>query len=78
MLEYFPDPYPDELLYSVWARFSDQVRYPNHREIMQELFGSKSFLTSAAEEGAAENERTCKCDVSCNEGNIRQEQERRA
>lgn len=42
MLEYFPDPYPDELLYSAWARFGDQVRYPNRGDINRELFGSKS------------------------------------
>ncbi len=42
MLEYFPDPYPDELLYSVWARFGDQVHYPNRSDITWELFGSKS------------------------------------
>jgi hypothetical protein len=40
VLEYFPDPYPGELLYSVWARFSDQVRYPNRRDVSQELFGN--------------------------------------
>lgn len=43
MLEYFPDPYPDELLYSVWARFGDQVHYPNRQDIMLELFGSRSY-----------------------------------
>lgn len=42
MLEYFLDPYPDELLYSVWARFSDQVRYPNRGDVSRELFGTKS------------------------------------
>jgi TniQ len=36
----FPDPYPDELLYSLCARYSDRVRYPNHRMVMVELFGS--------------------------------------
>lgn len=39
MIEHFPDPYPDELLYSVWARYSDQVRYPTHQDVLQELFG---------------------------------------
>ncbi len=42
MLEYFLDPYPDELLYSVWARFSEQVRYPNRNDVSQELFGNRS------------------------------------
>jgi hypothetical protein len=40
MLEYLPDPYPDELLYSVWARYSDDVRYAYKREVLQELFGT--------------------------------------
>ena len=43
MLEYCPDPYPGELLYSVWARFSDQVQYPNRRDVLQELFGNSSY-----------------------------------
>ena len=40
MIEYFPDPYPDEILYSVWARYSDYVRYPSKQDVLQELFGS--------------------------------------
>lgn len=43
MLEYFPDPYPDELLYSVWARFSDQVQYSNRSDVLQELFGNNVY-----------------------------------
>src|SRR5260221_14214430 len=39
MIERFPDPYPDELLYSVWARYSDQVRYPTRQDVLKELFG---------------------------------------
>jgi len=42
VLEYFLDPYPDELLYSVWARFSDQMRYANRDDVMLELFGNRS------------------------------------
>ena len=42
VLEYFQDPYPDELLYSVWARFGDQVHYSNRSDITWELFGSTS------------------------------------
>src|SRR5437660_1165267 len=40
MLEYLPDPYPDELLYSMWARYSDNVRYANKMDVFQELFGT--------------------------------------
>lgn len=43
MLEYFLDPHPDELLYSVWARISDQARYANRGDVTLELFGSRSF-----------------------------------
>lgn len=41
MLEFFPDPYPDELLYSVWTRLSDQARYSSRDQVMQELFGKR-------------------------------------
>jgi hypothetical protein len=43
VLEYFPDPNPDELLYSVWARFGDQVQYQNRKDIVLELFGNSSY-----------------------------------
>jgi Tn7-like transposition protein D/TniQ len=39
MLEYFPDPYPGEILYSVWSRFSDDVCYSEKKDVMGELFG---------------------------------------
>ncbi len=42
MLEHFPDPYPDEVLYSVWARYADQVTHPTLRDIHRELFGRSS------------------------------------
>ncbi len=40
MILCFPDPYPDELLYSLWARFSDRVRYFSEKYALRELFGS--------------------------------------
>jgi TniQ len=40
MIEHFSDPYSDELLYSVWARNSDDVRYPTRQDVLQELFGT--------------------------------------
>ena len=43
MLEYFLDLHPDELLYSVWARISDQARYANRGDVALELFGNRSF-----------------------------------
>jgi hypothetical protein len=38
MITCFPDPYPDELLYSIWARFSDRVRYPSEKRVLIDLF----------------------------------------
>ncbi|HEY9795286.1 MAG TPA: TnsD family transposase [Leptolyngbyaceae cyanobacterium] len=40
MIGFFPDPYPDELLYSVCARYSDRVHYRSREVLAQELFGS--------------------------------------
>src|SRR5713101_530955 len=40
MILCFPDPYPDELLYSLWARFSDRVCYRSEKYVLKELFGS--------------------------------------
>lgn len=42
MIGHFPDPWPDEVLYSVCARYSDHVRYSNNEYIFRELFGDKS------------------------------------
>jgi Tn7-like transposition protein D/TniQ len=42
MITCFPDPYPDELLFSVCARFSNMMSFPNKRTAVKELFGSKS------------------------------------
>jgi len=40
MIEHFLDPHPDEILYSVWARYSDQVQFRNKQDVFQELLGS--------------------------------------
>lgn len=39
MIGCFPDPYPDELLYSVCARYSQRMHYPNRLSVLQDLFG---------------------------------------
>jgi Tn7-like transposition protein D/TniQ len=39
MLGHFPTPHPDELLYSVCARYSARVAYPNAKSVMYELYG---------------------------------------
>lgn len=41
MIPFFPEPYPDELLYSVCARYADRVQYSSGHYVLQELFGSK-------------------------------------
>src|SRR6266568_1549322 len=43
MLEHFLDPYPDEILYSVWARYSDQVGYSSWTDVLLELFGTSTL-----------------------------------
>src|SRR5713226_3580764 len=42
MIGFFPDPYPDELLYSACARFGDRSNYRNVATAAKELFGSSA------------------------------------
>lgn len=42
MIGFFPTPYPDELLYSVCARYGEAVGYPSRTSVVAELFGSES------------------------------------
>jgi hypothetical protein len=35
-----PQSYPDELLYSICARYSDRMQYPSSKSASQELLGS--------------------------------------
>lgn len=44
MIGYFPAPYPDELLYSICARFSERVQYPDNKDAVRELFGTANAL----------------------------------
>lgn len=39
MIGYFPTPYPDELFYSVCARFQERARYRTRSSLSQALFG---------------------------------------
>jgi hypothetical protein len=41
MISCFPDPYPDELLYSICARYADRMQYPQKQSLSKELFGNK-------------------------------------
>lgn len=45
MLGHFPTPYPDELFYSICARFSDRMRYPVVDYAVRELFGALTNAT---------------------------------
>ena len=44
MIGFFPTVYPDELLYSLCARYSDRAQYPNKGAARLELFGSKGAV----------------------------------
>ncbi len=44
MIGYFPNPYPDELFYSLCARYSERMQYPGKTAVNQELFGR--FMSS--------------------------------
>jgi hypothetical protein len=46
MIGHFPAPLPDELLYSICARFSDRVKYRNKEAVMTELFGRRGGAAS--------------------------------
>ncbi len=41
LIGHFPDPHPDELFYSVCARFSDHMQYPTVAAVARELFGTE-------------------------------------
>ena len=48
MIATFPDPYPDELLFSVCARYAERMQYPNQHAVLQDLFGNRNKLASVA------------------------------
>jgi hypothetical protein len=43
MIGFFPDPYPDELLYSSCARYAERVKYANKKFAKEEIFGGTGF-----------------------------------
>jgi len=45
VIEHVFDPYPDEILCSIWARHSDHVQYAYKTDIFQELFGKQILPT---------------------------------
>lgn len=46
MIGFFPDPYPDELLYSACARYTHITQYPNKQGAIKELFGRKGLAAT--------------------------------
>lgn len=46
MIGYFPTTYPDELFYSICARFHNFMQYPTVQCTMHELFGNKNIRAS--------------------------------
>lgn len=46
MIAYFPNPYPDELWFSVCARFSDHMRFPTETGVMQALYGERHAVAT--------------------------------
>lgn len=43
MIGWFPDPYPDELFYSVCARYSERMSYKHKNYLYQEIFGKNCY-----------------------------------
>src|SRR2546421_4100473 len=48
MIGAFPDPYPDEIFYSVCARLCERAGYSKHRIAMRDLFGCEAVIASVA------------------------------
>lgn len=48
MLGFFPDPHPDELFYSLCARFSERMQYTTLRQVVEELFGDGQVIATVA------------------------------
>lgn len=44
MITVFPDPYPDELLYSVCARYQERMMWGNQKTTLEDLFGSNTVV----------------------------------
>jgi len=42
VIGWFPSPYPDELLYSICARYGEAVQYPNKHSLNMDLLGKES------------------------------------
>lgn len=47
MIGYFPEPYPDEIFYSICARFNDRMNFNNVAALKRNLFGIEKLGFSA-------------------------------
>lgn len=45
MIGFFPDPYPDELLYSVFARYHQRTKYNSKSATLRDLLGVRGKIT---------------------------------
>src|SRR5436853_7540042 len=48
MLTCFPDPYPDEIFYSICARYSERMRYQSRNTLKRDLFGNSEVIPAIA------------------------------
>ena len=48
MIAFFPDPYPEELLYSVIARYQERVMVIDRKTALLDLFGTSNALAVIA------------------------------
>src|SRR6266568_3145737 len=48
MITCFPNPYPDELFYSICARYSERMRYPTKIAVTKDLFDCSSVVATIA------------------------------
>ena len=46
MIAFFPEPYPDELVYSWFSRYHLRVGYPTHKAAMADLYCKRSDIPS--------------------------------
>lgn len=47
MIGHLPTPNPDELLYSLCARYASRVKYPSKKSVLLDLFGTRNVVASA-------------------------------
>lgn len=48
MITCFPTPYQDEILYSIYARYAERMRYPTKQAIARDVFGNTTSVGNIA------------------------------